>query len=475
VTYLGAKKAVHHWMIYIRLVAEGSVIEITPEIIGASNATLESHGIHAEIMVESKQEGGKIREIVPTIVKTGKNIGKKNETNCFTQAFRNALGLYNKHKKSIDTSCVAAAAAAGVGVAAPAAAADPSVTRPPAMLVKKMDDCPPTQADFDNGIIVQKKLNGVRLTTYMGEDGRLVMYSRTSGIYPGQIQICAELAPIISAMPNVADIVGRIMDHPNIAEIQTLYNNAPIYIDGELYLHGKPLNWISGEARKEGDKGELQYHIFDCFFPTAIAAGHNMESQHRQLMLDFVLKGLPADGFIRRVENFPVYHIDQIRDMSKAFIAEGYEGAIARKNRAGYRYGYNGYHSSNAMKIKPTFDSEFKIIGFEQGTKGKDLGAIIWRCELQNPIRPSESTFTVVPNLTYEDRYKLFKLMNTVSSNGATIFDRYVKGLPITVEYREISAVTGKPLQAKAVIVRTYESGRENNVFARLLHGEPLP
>lgn len=473
ITYMGAKGSVHHWTINIRLGNSKNYIEITPEIINAKNAELVSKGIYAEIIVDAKQEGGKIRAIVPTTVIVGKNIGKKNETNCFTQAARDALGKYNKHKKSIDT----VSAAADTDAAAADAAVD---RRPPPMLVKKIDDCLPTQADFANGITVQKKLNGVRLVTCMDEFGKLVMYSRTSTNYPGQVQICAELAPIIRSIPSISELLRSSgMLTPELLSglgvlSPEIYDNTPIYIDGELYVHGRPLNWISGEARKEDDKGELQYHIFDCFFPEVIAAGHNMESQHRQMILDIIFKGLPANSHIRRVENFPAHSLEQIRGMSKAFIAEGYEGAIARKNKAGYRYGYNGYHSSNAMKIKPTFDAEFKVTGYGQGVKGKDVGAIIWECELENPIKAHDSKFTVVPNLMYDDRYKLFRLMSVITSDGRTIFDRYIKGLPLTIEYRDISAITGKPLQAKAVIFRTYEAGRENNIFARLLNDEAL-
>lgn len=484
ITYPGSRGAIHNWTIRVRLITEGDYIIITDEIITASNDALA--GITAEITVKSKQEGGKIRDIVPTYVDSGKNLGKKNETNCFTQAVRNALGLYNKHKKGVSTHV-----AAVTNVAAD--------QRPPPMLVKNISDSPLTQSDIEAGITIQPKLNGVRLVVYCENNEcpldvlgtrylpthslrsfeagtKIICYSRTATDYPGQEQIVEELRPILMNAPPPHEVFKGILSD----EILALYKNPQPHLDGELYLHGRPLNWISGQARKSDDEGELEYHIFDVFFPSAKAAGHDMESQHRQMYLAALLHDsstLVAVGesaasatataastsitaHIKRVKNFALTTSADM--LAKSFIQEGYEGAIARKNKAGYQYGYNGYHSRNALKIKPKFDAEFPVVGYTQGIKGKDVGAIIWECVLSG----TEIKFTVVPNMTYEDRYKLFKIMGNDSGNGQTVFDRYIKGLPLTVEYREISAVTGKPLQAKALLFRSYESGTGNDPVA---------
>ena len=68
----------------------------------------------------------------------------------------------------------------------------------------------------------------------------------------------------------------------------------------------------------------------------------------------------------------------------------------------------------------------------------------------------------VVPKLPYEVRRCLFaKLGENVAPAGApalTRFERDVRGKLLTVEYKEVSAKTGKPLQAHASVFRTYES-----------------
>jgi hypothetical protein len=166
--------------------------------------------------------------------------------------------------------------------------------------------------------------------------------------------------------------------------------------------------------------------------------------------------------------------MEEVEALTKRFLAEGYEGAIARKDGAGYRYSYSGYHSSGLLKIKPLFDSEFAVVGFTQGTSGKDVGALVWVCEVpeEGAPDPADRAFNVVPkNMTYADRYALFRCLGARGPDGRTRFERTLKGLPLTVEYPELSAKTGKPVQAKATVFRTYEGegGAAGDPVRRLL------
>jgi len=163
--------------------------------------------------------------------------------------------------------------------------------------------------------------------------------------------------------------------------------------------------------------------------------------------------------------------MDEVDAFAKKCLKEGYEGAIARKDMAGYRYGYNNYHSDNLVKIKPKFDSEYPLVGFTQGTRGKDVGAIIWECEVPEPLDPKDKRFTVVPNMPLEDRKRLYECLSEIveGQDGKTItrFERDLKGKPITIEYASLSAKTGKPQQPKAIAVRTYENG--SDVYQEIL------
>ena len=242
-----------------------------------------------------------------------------------------------------------------------------------------------------------------------------------------------------------------------------------------------PLNEISGQARRSAASSVgLSLYVFDAFFPQEIAAGRDMASRDRQRAVDaFFEQARAAPGgtpHLVRVENFPVADRAAVDALVRRFLAESYEGAIARRDAAGYRYSHGNYHSANALKLKPVFDSEFPVTGYTQGTRGKDVGALIWICAVPEAEAKmgADREFTVVPkNMTYAQRYALYKLLGkNCAPPGAppvTYFDRDIKGLPLTVEYRERSATTGKPLQARALIFRTYESGPAADPVARLL------
>lgn len=386
----------------------------------------------SELSVQSQQVGGKIRKAVPTIITIGKNIGKKNETTVLTQAFRDALSLYNKQIKKTSVGS--------------------SDEKPPPMLIQWLNDSKSAILPSDlSKITVQRKYNGVRYVTFMNIKGNIIQYSRTGSDYYPSSYLNKELTDILSNIPKIT--LGKYGIETQ--EELDVYNYSKPYIDGELYLHGKPLAYISGQARKESDKEELNYYIFDVFFPYAISEGYGMISKYRQQYLDDLLSNKELH-YINRVQNFKVTSLDELNTLTDSFVKDGFEGAIVRKDDKEYKYSFNNYHSSNVIKIKPIYSNEFKVVGFTEGKKGKDVGKIIWICE----VHSSGPTFTVVPNLSLQDRDTLFKCLSQVVDKQ-TRFDRDIKGLPLTIEYSEISQKTGKPLQAKAIAFRTYESEQD--------------
>jgi len=479
--YSGARGATHLWTIRIRLLHETDYVAIDDEMLNQPATALPDH--KAEITVEAQQVGGKVRDIVPTYVSVGKNLGKKNATNAISQAIRNALGLYNKQKKRGDI----------VSTPDETKADEPEFdSMPPPMLVQKIGNTRAatlTPEDFARGVTGQWKLNGVRFVAFArnGANRVLVRYSRTGTLYPGQEQIVVELLPITNTVPITPGSFGVPTDdgsektHKILAAYGALpdsKDNDPMpYFDGELYYHGKSLRWINGQARREDDDAQLEYRIFDVFFPHAIAAGHDMKSRDRQAYIDAVFAA--NDGIkhphVLRVENHKVNSMEEANELSRQAQSEGYEGLILRKDDAGYRYSYNGYHSSNLVKLKPKFDDEFPVVGYAQGTRGKDVGAVIWECEVPNPVKASDARFTVVPkDISYKDRYSIYKclgeLVDGPDGKQITRFERDIKGLPLTVEYAELSTKTGKPLQAKALAFRTYEGGPDIDPVKKMLN-----
>jgi hypothetical protein len=418
------------WSVGLRLFnAKGVEIPIAEEYLGCPPRP-PPPGAYAEIATRSYQISAAGRRGDPraggraTRVAVGKNLGKKNETTVVTQAFRDLLGRFRTQSKR--------------------AASFPGAAGPPPMLVKRHGDGraatlgPP---DFARGVTAQRKLNGVRVVAFLGDDKRVVLYSRKGIEYPGADTIRAELAPILGAAP------------------------PGLHLDGEIYLHGRSLQEISGQARGGAAADDLEYHVFDCFG----REGDTVASRERQQTLDRVLRPSPH---VQRVENFRVGSLDEIESLLARFLKEGYEGLIARKDDGCYQYGNNNFHSSNVIKFKPIHDAEFEVVGYAEGARGTDKGALIWICRIDpataGDLSPDDLEFGVVPkNMTYPERYRLFTCLGETvpdtrpgSAPGAltTRFERDVRGKPLTVEFPE-RTMMGKPAQAKALTFRTYEEG----------------
>jgi hypothetical protein len=489
------------WQISVRLVgAGGAALPFAAEILSPGSdapagstgvISTESHQVSAAGVVGKTRAGGK-----PTEIRSGKNLGKTNATNVATQALRDAFSRHNAHAKKAAPHAAAATAAAAAAAATPAARTD----QPPPMLVKKIGETREATLgpeDFGRGVTLQRKYNGVRAPTYLrGAPGKEVaqMYSRTKGDYPGFTHLREEMACNLIAPPTVPDELLQppggcglpLLGETELARLRAVYADARVHLDGEIYLHGKGLRYISGQARKEDDEKSLDYYVYDCFFPAAKAADHDMASAHRQKYLDLFFAAAAAGGperklvHVRRAENFPAASLEEAEALRDRFLQEGYEGAIARKDCAGYRYSFNNYHSANLVKLKPKYDSEFEVVAYTEGVKGKDVGAVIWICEVdaENMKAPSDKTFNVVPkNMTYEERYRIFRCLGEEVDDDrkgaapgarATRFDRDFRGQPLTVEYPERSTKTGKPTQAKALAFRTYEDGPAHDPVRRL-------
>jgi len=423
-----------------------------------------AHAVLSTVVVSEGKEDTPHEGRVPTEVRAGKNLGKKNATNPWTQAMRDGYGLWRKQAARGSTGAAAPGGPPGAGY-------DPA--EPPPMLVKKVGQ---TRAVCLNdelvalGAFAQRKYNGVRVVAYAAGDPvrgpaaghpdsvatGVALYSRTSKPYAGALNIRR-------AIKVVFDNLARVGVPP-----------AGLRLDGELYAvdgegRPRPLEWISGQARSSDDDSSLEIQVYDAFRVGADGVINPATAAARQTGLDTIARLFA--GPVKRVENIPVTSPAQVMELSRRFLAAGYEGVIVRRNAMPYESSPNNYHSAALFKIKPLHDAEFTIVGFGTGEKGKDKDALMWVAEVPvaDAIVPTDRTFRVTPkDMTYPQRRHLYKcLAQVVGEGGLTRFRRDFFGKPLTVEFPSRSAKTGKPEQAKALAVRTYEDG-EGDPMRRL-------
>ena len=387
-------------------------------------------GAHAVITAEYGIEGGKMQTTQPTVVTHGKNIGRANHTNVWTQALRDAVGLYNRHIKTKITE-----QAEHIQPIAKPNAPVASTTRYPPMLAKNFrrvivhkrrheyelvrePGC--VDVDWTRTVYAQPKLDGIRSIAHWTPGG-VEFYSRNLGVY----------------------------DYPHLsAEMTALFErDQVVYIDGEFYKHGVSLQQLSGDARKKDGSASTrgEFHVYDCFYPD-----RTMTFVERQATLDALLTPafLTASPHIFRVETVQVRDIAALTGYLEATLAKRYEGVMLRTGSGAYKCGFGDARSDDLLKVKPRFTDEYEITGFTQGIKGKDAGAIIWQ------LRTAQgAAFTAVPKgMTYEERYELFRRLTA----DPEIFRTRYLGQPMTVEYEDKSEA-GVPLRPKAIVVRDYE------------------
>jgi len=221
-------------------------------------------------------------------------------------------------------------------------------------------------------------------------------------------------------------------------------------LDGELYLHGEPLQTIISLIKRPQPKSkEITYQIYDA----PVAYGNEDASFDARFMCDFlndvwpnVAQALNYKAFSQVLHLVPTGIImpgtaflyddafDSPKEAEEKFVSQGYEGAMLRNPQGRYEF---GYRSNDLLKVKSFQDAEFEVVGVRDG-RGKMEGKSILIC--RNDL--TETTFEVVPKCSMAEREKLFKNKASLIGRRYTVkfFDRTEDQLPrfpVGIAFRE--------------------------------------
>lgn len=424
------------WRIFVRLVKDSNRQDkinfnlLDEKQVEITNGYFEKEslpkGVIAEAFSESGVDSGKITRTIPTYFDSILNEGKANERNPFQTALIYARNLYLKKESRGGTENTSGKKKTTIS----------NMFFP--MLAKKWDK---GQKHLVYPLYIQPKLDGVRCISYLKilpakvseatyED--VIIYSRSQKEFPK------------------VDYLKKIL----LPYMKMLYDKdkkQSIYLDGEIYKHGKKQQDISGEIRSSEGSMDNEYHIYDIFYPKDL----NTIYESRKEQLDEIFKGIKkrkdtdAEKYLKEVLTVKVDDYESAVKYFNKWVKEGYEGAIFRNTEGVYlasatRTGEN-LRSNDLVKMKKKSTEEFNLVGFTQGKKGKDVGAIIYICETAKGKK-----FNVTPkDMTYEERYKLY---DDFKKN----FDKKYNGLKLTVEYQDLSK-DSVPQMAKGISIRDYE------------------
>lgn len=199
-----------------------------------------------------------------------------------------------------------------------------------------------TEQTLNRAYWVSYKLDGVRSTAHLTQDENnddlLVFKSRSGEIYKG--------------------VAKNFERDPQLITLARTYG---CELDGEFYVHGMPLNKISGDCRKEEYDPErhdhMEFHLFDLAHPS-------LESQERIKILNNLEEfDNPRIKIVRHTYAISPEAIDNILNEA---VAQGYEGVMARTVGSKYQF---GKRTKDLLKFKPFLDDEFEIVGVRQGLR----------------------------------------------------------------------------------------------------------
>jgi hypothetical protein len=442
----------HVWTVLIGIKdAKDKQIPVTQDYIDREELP---EGAYAVTWTISGRENMKQTVSDKTVCYEGKNLGKKNYTTAFTQSIYDARSLFNKKIRQGQKLDKQALKRPGdIYTIEELAEDDTRGEYPWRVFAMSLHDYKKFPKKIHFSAAVQYKLDGILLIVVhhpvlpaiavIDLDGKtkklkIDCYSRSRETYEGQDQMLLELYPIAQKYPG-------------------------LHFVGELWKEGYGLQDISGSARRKTDskaKTErviLNFNIFDCFYIDQ----PDLTFQERQYVLDDVFLDIEPE-MITRIPTLEVKNVTELKSIYQGYLAKGYEGAVVRNWNAKYEFGINKeIRSYDTMKIKPRPDSEWPIVGFEEGN-GKETGAIKWVCaendegvkKRTGELLPLEErkTFRVTPNQPTDVRKTIFAKYTAHSD----WFKEQVYGQLATISYSILSN-TFMPQQPKMLRFRNPE------------------
>lgn len=306
-----------------------------------------------------------------------KNTGKANETTPQEQAVIEAKA---KHKKKLDKGYSISKEGAKEVVFLPMLAHDYNKLKKP----------------INFPVDTQPKIDGVRCMAFWSADGETIkLMSRGGKEY---------------YIPHIATEIAGFLP-PGFV------------LDGEIYLHGIPLQDINALVKKHREPGDekypygsisLEYWIYDGFDEEC--AYYTWDRRRDDL---YKLLGSQQFQNLILIPSWPCQSEEKLFQYLKEYLEDGYEGAIIRLHDGEYSL---GHRSRSLLKLKNFIDAEFEIVGWYEA-KGNDKGTVCWTC-----ITPEGKEFRVRPTGTRKRRAAFLAKADSYIGKQLTVkFQQYSK------------------------------------------------
>lgn len=436
------------WQIFITAIQGKDQLNITAALI--KNKSLDP-AIKGKYWTVSGDETGKQTKSGETTISVGKNIGKANETTSITQAIYEARSMFNEKLRkggSVDKSALRLPGTTTIEDLIN----DPKRKEHPwRVFGMALHDV--NKADNWKHITypgyIQPKYDGTRyiVVAHPLIPNKIDGYSRGLESYEGQEFILTELLPLLTEFPG-------------------------LYIDGELWREGYGLQQVSGSSRRQTGADKLNYYIFDCFYIDRPMPFE--ERRAKVLELAQLVDKKPEFSHIKFAPVLTYNSKDEALHHYGEFLNQNFEGGVLRNRDSPYEWDPNREKRSHqTLKLKPMDDDDWPVIGFTEGSSGKDVGALMWVLETNQaivdelnkkrnlkahalPVAQDNQFTSVTKGMTYEQRYAAYKFLK----NNPDYFETRLKGQKMRVQFSIISDY-GKPQQPKVLGFRDIELNNE--------------
>jgi DNA ligase-1 len=317
-----------------------------------------AEAVNDQIVVTHGLEGGQL--ITESTTAVPKNVGRSNATSAEQQAEVEVKALY---AKKLDRDGYKENLADSAKFIAPMLARDYS---------KLAHQVP------DKDLYVSAKLDGVRCTW---DPARKTLVSRKGLTY-------------------------------SVPHIESALQDCKLPLDGELYLHGYPLNEIVSAVKKPNDLSpNLEYRVFDMITDNT-----------------FDIRLFLYDTEVRRINNPKIVAVAQflrpksfIQDLHDKFVRDGYEGAMIRDPDFPYEI---GIRSKSLFKYKEFEEAEYLVTSVSEDKEG---GAVLG-CSIS---KTPDVDFSVRCRGT--DQYRAWQLAHADEIIGQLVTVRYQTLTPFNI------------------------------------------
>ncbi len=309
-------------------------------------------------------------------VKSGKNLGKTNETTIIQQASKEAWSKWeNKKLQNYRESL------------------DEETTILP-MLAHRYHD---HKEKVVFPCFIQRKLNGARVLAHVF-DGEVKYFSRKGKEYH-TLHHWDNL--ILEHFPSGTILDGEAFNPDlNFQQIIRLVKRVK-------------------SSREDIEQDFLKFWVYDVVQETEPFINRQAFLQRRFVKF--------RNAMVCHVPGYVCNSHTEILNWHNTFIGEGFEGSIIRSQQGLYQINYRSY---DLLKLKDFIDEEFMITGGKSGT-GKDEGTVIFICRINREEDAFE--FFVRPKGTWAERKEYFDNLQSYIGKWLTV--RYQEksedGMPI--------------------------------------------